>query len=282
MKILDSLFRAQPDFFIIGAMKSGTTSLFQYLNFHSRAESSLIKEPCYYSYNYGNGKAWYLSQFPKKSLLAPKKLYFDASPVYLHDPAAPARMHADYPAARLIVICRDPIERAVSHYNYYSSKDSNFGKKPENRIDERSIEEAFDDDMNGREQRPFFRYCRMSLYAQQMENFLQYYPRQQILFVDLKALESDVLNTLLRIADFIGLPDQEEFRNISTSEDKVDSQASFQKVAEKQFKRFNTLEYDIPVSPALEARLREFFRHDVERLQAMAGMPFSWAAKYTG
>lgn len=281
MKIFDSFFRAQPDFFIIGAMKSGTTSLFQYLNFHSRIESSLIKEPCYYSYNYGNGKAWYLSQFPKKSLLTSKKWYFDASPVYLHDEQAPSRMHADYPAAKLIVICRDPIERAVSHYNYYSSRDSNFGRKPENHIDERSIENAFDDDMSGRELRPFFRYCRMSLYAQQVERFLQYYPRQQVMFIDLKALETDVLKTLQRIADFIELPCREEFNKIGVSVDRVDSQNSFQKTKDRLFRRFNALEYNISMSVDMDARLRDFFRSDVAQLQTISGLQFSWAEKYS-
>ncbi len=278
MKLFDSLLRAQPDFFIIGAMKSGTTSLYQYLNFHGYAESSLIKEPCYYSYNFGNGKHWYLDQFPKKKLFGSKILYFDASPVYLHDVQAAARMYADSPKAKLIVVCRDPIERAVSHYNYYSSKNSNFGRKVENSIDERSIEQAFDDDMSGREQRPFFRYCRMSRYAEQMEQFLHYYPREQVLFVDLKELETDVVSVLLRIADFLGLPEPDKFRSIAVSNDRIDSQISFQKVEQKQFKRFNTLEYDIPVSEALEARLCAFFRDDVLRLQVYQS--FSWASKY--
>lgn len=68
MNILGSLLGAQPDFFIIGAMKSGTTSMYRYLNFHSRIKCSGIKEPCYYSYNYFRGKSWYLSNFPRPRL----------------------------------------------------------------------------------------------------------------------------------------------------------------------------------------------------------------------
>lgn len=280
MKLLAALLRARPDFFIIGAMKSGTTSLYQYLNFHSRVESSLIKEPCYYSYNYNRGKDWYLAQFPEKKLFGPRHWYFDASPVYLHDSQAARRMYRDYPKARLIVILRDPIERAVSHYNYYSSKDSNFGRKPENRIDERTLDEAFRDDMAGRETREFFRYCRMSLYAQQISSFLACYPREQLLFVDLKELECDVLATLLRIADFLRLPAREEFAGIAVSEDRVDSQASFQKVTDRQFRKFNALDYDIPVPDDLRAALVAFFHDDVQQLQTIAGRTFSWAAAY--
>lgn len=280
MKLLAPILKAQPDFFIIGAMKSGTTSLYQYLNFHSRVESSLVKEPCYYSYNFGKGKSWYLNQFPAKKWLAPKTWYFDASPVYLHDAQSPARMYADYPKAKLIVICRDPIERSLSHYNYYSSKDSNFGKKPENKIDQRSVAQAFDDDMNGLETRPFFRYCHMSCYAEQIAHFLAKYSREQVMFVDLHDLETNVIDSLLEIAAFLGLPSADEFRHIAVSNDKVDSQQSFEKTDDKQFKRFNSLEYSIPMSEELEARLKQFFRRDVEQLQAISGRKFSWANKY--
>jgi len=108
----------QPNFFLIGAMKSGTTSLYQYLSYHSLIKGPTIKEPCYYSYNYSKGLFWYLSKFPLRWPYGKNRLFFDPSPVYLHDPLAPERICKDYPDAKLIIILRDPIERAISHYNY--------------------------------------------------------------------------------------------------------------------------------------------------------------------
>lgn len=261
-------------------MKSGTTSLYQYLNFHSRAKSTTIKEPCYYSYNFHKGKRWYLSQFPQKQWLSPRQWYFDASPVYLHDPLAAARIQADYPATRLITILRDPIERAISHYNYYSSPDSNFARNPENRRDERTVQQAFLDDMKGLELRPFFRYCHMSCYAEQLRSFTQCFAPEQILCIDSTDLERDHLAVLDRVAAFIGLPDPQEFRQFSASTDKVESQKSFSPATAKAFQKFNTLDYEITLPNDLENQLITFFRDDVIALQALTGMTFSWASRY--
>lgn len=269
----------EPEIFIIGAMKSGTTSLYQYLNFHSQLESSTIKEPCYFSYNFVKGKKWYLSQFPQKSFFSKKK-YFDASPVYLHDPESAFRLYKEYPEAKIIVILRDPIDRAISHYNYYSAGDSNYSNNPLNEIETRSVEKAFKDDIEGLESRTFKKYCRMSLYGEQVNRFLKYFKRSQILFIDTVELECDLVNTLHSVSDFIGISSKHEFNDFNLDGKTVNSKDSFSKQHKKEIAIYNKLEYKIAVSDELRNELLLFFRQDVKKLLEISGKHFSWASKY--
>lgn len=280
MSLVRDFLRARPDFFVVGAIKAGSTSLYQYLSFHSRVESTVAKEPSYYSYNFEKGRSWYLAQFPRRQLLGARKLYFDASPVYLHDPKAPARIREDFPNARLIAVCRDPIDRAVSHYNYYSNPESNYARMDSSRLDRRTLGEAFDDDLRGAERRRFYSYCRLSLYGEQLQRFCDQFPAEQILTLELAELERDIPATMRKIAQFAGIPRPEEFERIDVSDERVHSTESFAKTREVRFRKFNTMTYSLAPGAELEARLVEFFRPDVRHLAELVGRPFSWTSRY--
>ncbi len=101
-----------PDFIIIGTQKGGTTALFEMLAQHPGVSPSLVKEVHYFDINYHRGEHWYRRHFP----LTESGVSGEASPYYLFHPAVPDRLRALVPKARLIVILRDPVERALSHY----------------------------------------------------------------------------------------------------------------------------------------------------------------------
>jgi hypothetical protein len=110
-----------PNFFIVGAQKAGTTSLYHYLKEIPGVYMSRVKEPAYFAPNY-------VRRDPGR-FLRDKKEYLrlfenamgyiavgEASPSYLWDPDAPKLIHQTVPYARIIMILRDPIERAYSNY----------------------------------------------------------------------------------------------------------------------------------------------------------------------
>ncbi len=104
-----------PNFFILGAMKSGTTSLFRYLVQHPLIEPPVRKELHYYDHKCY--KEWslddYLNQFPLRS---ERSISGEATAYYLRHPHAPKWLARDFPDARLIVLLRNPVDRAYSHY----------------------------------------------------------------------------------------------------------------------------------------------------------------------
>ena len=105
--------RVLPQAVILGAQKSGTSSLHYYLVQHPGVVAPLRKEVHYFDLNLARGEAWYRAHF---GLDGEPGVSIDSSPYYLYHPVVPARLHALLPGARLIVLLRDPVRRAYSHY----------------------------------------------------------------------------------------------------------------------------------------------------------------------
>lgn len=122
----------KPNAFIIGAPRSGTTSLFHYLGSHPEVCTSELKEPCYFcSHDPWIQKARgpvvereeeYLDLFPDKS----KAVVLEATTDYLWVQGTGERLASFNPDAKIILLLRDPIERAHSHYFLYKRN----GKEP--------------------------------------------------------------------------------------------------------------------------------------------------------
>ncbi|RAQ39531.1 deacetylase sulfotransferase, partial [Arthrospira sp. O9.13F] len=103
-----------PHFIIIGTQKGGTNSLYQYLCQHPQIIPAASKEIHYFTLNYHQPPQWYQSQFPR--LPHPQQLTGEGSPYYLYHPAVPQRLHQYSPQVKLIVLLRNPVDRAISHY----------------------------------------------------------------------------------------------------------------------------------------------------------------------
>jgi hypothetical protein len=108
-----------PNLFIIGAQKSGTTSLNEYLGYHAEIFMSPTKEPGFFvpeATYYPKDIGWYLSLFEGsegRAFVGEASTHYTKRPLY--DNVAP-RLAAVVPDARLIYVMRDPIRRAISHY----------------------------------------------------------------------------------------------------------------------------------------------------------------------
>ena len=106
-------FRPMPHFLGIGTQKGGTTSLYWLLRKHSEIFLPEPKELQYFTLNFDKTVDWY-SDFFKEA--KPGQLRAEITPYYLYHPSVPQRIHQLNPAMRMIVLLRDPVERALSQY----------------------------------------------------------------------------------------------------------------------------------------------------------------------
>ena len=270
----------RPKIFVAGAMKCGTTSMFQYLSMHPELSPPSIKEPCYFEYGYKKGILWYYRLF-SRDVKGPVSIkHFDASPVYLHYPKSARRIFKYAPDSRLIFLFRDPIERAYSHHRYYSNKESMFAIKNPEKIETRSFDEAVIDDIEGRETRLYFRYCRISKYEEQLREYSRYFGPNQMLLIDSHDLKHNTITKLRETASFLSLNSQNFWDNLLVSDEIVDSAASLKLGKEQDLKLFNAQSYTFDIANDTRQLLVDFFKPDVERLVSTYAFKPEWAKHY--
>ena len=115
--------RMTPSFLICGGQRCGTTSMYRALAAHPVVLKAVLhKGVHYFDTSYDRGMAWYRAHFPLlRSAERISERYgvptqtFESSPYYMYHPQAAARIARDLPQARLVVLVRDPVERAFSN-----------------------------------------------------------------------------------------------------------------------------------------------------------------------
>ncbi len=234
-----------PNLIVIGAMKSGTTSLHYYLHLHPQIAMSKEKELDYFieQKNWCNGRIWYESHFTGKA-----KVYGESSVNYTNFPQVrnvPRRMYYLVPDAKLIYVLRDPIERIISHYIH------SYANGNENRSFAKAI------------LHPEGEYLCRSKYYMQLEQFLKYYPNSSILIINQEELYINRVNTLQEIFRFLGVDD-----NFSSPE--------FSKILRRSSdKRRQSRRIERPVvDEMLRKELICHLQEDVDRLRAFSGYMF--------
>lgn len=111
-----------PDALVIGPMRTATTWIYQYLSL--RDDVCLpggVKETFFFDRRYERGMSWYAAHFRHCSRQA-KRRVVEVAPSYFHSDVAPKRVRSCLGVVRLIVVVRDPVERAISHYHYLRSR----------------------------------------------------------------------------------------------------------------------------------------------------------------
>ncbi|MGD0245129.1 MAG: sulfotransferase [Streptosporangiaceae bacterium] len=204
---------SMPDFLVIGAPKAGTTALHAALAQHPALFMSPVKEPKFFLTDGppptkgGPGDAltyrehiWRRPDYEALFDAAPPgTLRGESTPLYLYDQAAMGRIRETIPDARLIVIVRDPVERAHSNWTHLWSA----GLEPIGDFvracaeEERRIAAGW---------ASFWHYTRMGLYGEQLEYLFTLFPREQVLVLRYKQLVDEPAQTLDRICAFLGVP----------------------------------------------------------------------------
>jgi len=206
--------RAEPAFVILGAQRSGTSSLYRYLCSHPGIVPALRKEIHFFDDNFHRGVAWYRAHFPAAASLrradgAPA-ITGEGSPYYLFHPAVPGRMSSVLRDVRLIAVLRNPIDRAYSHYHHEvrMGRETLPFEEAVDREPERLAGEA-ERRLDGRTRisraHRSFSYLSRGVYVDQLLAWERAYPRERLLVLNHEEMISDPEPVLVRAFSFLGL-----------------------------------------------------------------------------
>jgi hypothetical protein len=257
--------RAMPDFIVIGAQKSGTSSMFVYLMQHPQIVRPIFKEPYFFDRYYDRGLGWYGCNFPSRGAMnrlndrhGRRHLTFEATATYVFDPDVPSRIAADIPTRKFIALLRNPAERAVSAY-WHARR---MGRET------RSLMEALDVDLRRYEQEKAFEsgagprpagqpprptYLRRGIYAEAVARWQSVFSPDDILVLQSEAMFSNPRSTMAKVFSFLGVPQTEG----------IDYAAQ------------NVGEYG-ETDPAARKFLEDFYRPHNEWLNRISRTAFSW------
>jgi hypothetical protein len=212
--------RMLPGFLIVGEERCGTTSLFDVLRQHPAVFNGTLprKEVHYFDNKYGHGMGWYRCHFPLtvRARLVSRgtgadPVAFEATANYMFHPLAPGRIHRDLPGVRLLVLVRDPVERA------YSAHAHQVGYGFETEPFERALE-LEDSRVAGERERivaePGYEsfafdhhtYRARGHYADRLEDLERVFGRDRILVIDSGDFFASPGPVYDRILGFLGLP----------------------------------------------------------------------------
>jgi hypothetical protein len=193
-----------PDFLIAGTMKGGTTMLYHFITLHPDVEKAKSKEIHYFTLNYNKGDEWYLDHFPS----SPNKLTGEASPTYFdcaETSTIPSLIKRMNHKIKIILIVRDPVERAVSHYNHFCK----VGKFPE--VLALDVNEFFNipfSELITRSTTLGFRAeqtISFSLYYRKYLSYESVFEKDGILVISNRDLRDSPFDTMKRVYNFLGV-----------------------------------------------------------------------------
>ena len=251
--------RSLPEFIIIGAQKAGTTSLFHYLTACPDVRGPLKKEVHYYDHSFERGERWYRSNFPVRSE-GDEWAVGESSPYYLLHPTVPSRVAEHLPSTRLIVLLRNPVGRAYSHYHHTRE----LGHEPmatfEDAIaaESQRTDEAWDRLVATGVREPaveWFSYARRGFYAPQLRRWLDFFPRESMLIMIAEELYKNPQAALNRARLHIGL-------------DEIDIDGA-------NFEARNTRKY-APILASTKAELGQRYLDDMAEVEQIIGRPTGW------
>jgi hypothetical protein len=199
---------AAPDFVIIGTQRGGTTALHAYLSAHPQVITPATKELHFLTDRYERGLDWYLGQFPGE--LPPGVITSEATPYALFHPLAPGRLREIAPAAKSIVLLRNPVDRAYSHFLLERSRGDetrDFAAALDAEVERLDGEEArlARDPAYVSDSHKHASYMARGEYARQLERWFGVFPREQILVVRSEDLYERSAEVLARVADFLAI-----------------------------------------------------------------------------
>ncbi len=242
-----------PDFIIAGASKSGTSSIYYYLSRHPQVLLAHKKEIDFYQQNYQRGIDWYLAHFPTITDRA-DFLTGEATPNYLRFPQVAQRIKATFPQAKIIILLRNPVDRAISwHYHKLNTgltKD-NLATAIATEIDRlATVSEAeitntgFYDPDN----------IISSLYIYKIKPWIELLGRKQFLILKSEAFYLNPLEAMEQVFKFLGLPN----------------------CPLENYPKVNAGSYN-QVDLSLRKTLSEYFAPYNRQLEEYLNMDFGWA-----
>ena len=257
-RIMTNQLRVLPDFVVIGSTKSGTTSLHYYLIQHPGIISE--RNVHFFEYMQTNSIEWYRAYFPTKAYKNFKKLTVgEQTATYLFHPLIPKRIHTTIPNAKLIVVLRNPVDRAYSNYTHQVREG----------IEKRTFEEAIKSELkrieickNNSEYKinnddfsnhVIFSYLRHGIYVDFIKAWMEFFTKEQFLILPTYDLNNNRAKFLKQVFDYLNVQNFEI----------------------KDVERQNAGEYK-KLDKSMRKFLVDYYRPHNERLFKLLGKNFDW------
>lgn len=265
-----SAHRPPPDFLIIGTKRGGTTSLWWHLLRHPLVlplfpASENVKSPHYFDIHYDRGFEWYRSHFASQHTRARVKrarghwpVAGEASPYYMFHPLAAQRVMRDLPSVRVVVMLRNPVDRAMSHYRERvkaGTEQLSFEQAVETEAERTAgeVDRILTDATYYSEPHDVYSYMARGRYLEHLETWLPLMDAGRLLVVRSEDYYQSPQVIFDEVGSFLGLPP-----NYSPA-----------------FAHFNKTS-GTDMSAATRARLEEYFRPHVAALENRLGRDFAW------
>jgi len=311
-----------PNFFIVGAMKAATTTLHAWLKQHPDIFLTEEKEPFYFIDGFPHredgsllkrpwgGKRVFPAHFSSHSFNTPEKylrlfkgahkypIRGEASTLYLPHPPAAARIRECSPNAKILILLRNPIDRAHSAFNFQRS----LGLEPCE-----TFRDALEEELSGQREDWWygFRYLYTSMYHDQVKRFLGLFGANNVLILRQEDMRDDPANLLRCIFSFLSVSDYEPRALNSTNVTKLRSplvtaiyrsyrhnraknaiasllplklRKSLGRIVRHQMEKLGT--HPGPLDEADRELLRSYFSKDLKNLAQLTGWDLSnWSAQ---
>jgi hypothetical protein len=211
---ITSPLRVLPDFLVIGAGRTGTTSLYYYLDQHPSIVKSAYDEIGFFDDNFHLGLSWYHSMFPTiftkflTKFRTKKFMTYEVTPQYIRRPWTSKRIKKTLPGIKLIIILRNPVDRTYSHYHLSRQ----YGEKRDFRtVIEEDIKNISEWNIKENNDSYFANQVENSklargFYYEQIIKWFNIFPKEQIMIIPSEDLASETQRVLREIFYFLGLP----------------------------------------------------------------------------
>jgi len=283
-----------PNLFIVGAPKAGTTSLHEYLKKIPGIFMSEVKEPYYFCKTMIpndhyitpiRDKKKYLVLFEKSKK---EKIVGESSVWYLSDPDASTLIHQQVPSAKIIILLRDPVERAFSHYLMIEGRNA-FKSSSFNVQIQKEIREGLDYKI------PNIR-LNAGFYYNDIIRFLEIFGRKQvkiIIFEEFIVNPKEILKEILEFLDVTASLDEfepdvhnpalvpkypliNEFLNISLVSKLRQKLIPEQTQRNIKKKLFKDLKNEYKMTGEDRNFLKKYYNEDVKKLSEFLGRRLPW------
>lgn len=262
--IATSRWRMAPSFVIVGAQRSGTTTLFRMLSEHPQVvRPTLNKGMAYFDLNYDKGWSWYLGHFP----LRRRRLHgsgtgalvtFESSGYYMFHPLAAARIAQDLPEVKIVAMLRDPVDRAHSAHRHeqrrgFETEDFEHAIELEPSRTAGEADRIIADPTYASYSLQHHAYLGRGEYVTQVERLIGAVGRERLYVIDAGLFFDDPVREFGRLCRWLGLAEQ------------PDVDGSVWNAAPRA-----------PMEPELREQLSSYFQPFDARLGEVLGQPMSW------
>ena len=284
LRFLNAGARVCPDFLIIGASKSGTTSLWNYIaqhpnvfpNYKEKKEIQFFDQKINKNFPQGSKKSlrWYKAHFPTredifkktKELDNQKVLVGEATPGYLFHPLSPPQIKDLMPNVKLIVLLRNPIKRAFSHYQHeFRVHRESLSFEEAVKAEPSRISGSYEKILSHKDffcpEYHYHSYLERGKYYDQLVRWYSYFPKDRFLVIKSEEFFEHPGSIYKKVLKFLDLPAYEI----------------------TEFEKMNQGAYNIPRTAGFENTvhwLGEYFFKENQKLYELLGVDFMWESEF--